>query len=235
MLSNSYERVLRYSREKVWQTLFDTDAAEHWLGVVGAIMPERPGAAFCWMYDAGARKPVVFSGRIDVLERYERLELVVGLVALEADIRMVFELSDHGDGHTRLTLQQDGFPADGPGRFEHDGFRHHWDHFLDLLADYLDGTPKSYHTMHATELGVIPIGAVRGQGMLVQDVALGAPADLAGVRAGDIIRAADDFLFDSLDDLDFWVESHKPGDQVSLHIGDRVVPVVLRAKRYAPA
>ncbi|MGW0449180.1 PDZ domain-containing protein [Streptosporangium sandarakinum] len=63
----------------------------------------------------------------------------------------------------------------------------------------------------------------------------GAPADVAGVRPGDVIRAADDFLFDSLDDLDVWVENHRPGDRVNLVIGERVVPAVLRAKRYAPS
>lgn len=71
--------------------------------------------------------------------------------------------------------------------------------------------------------------------MLVQDVAVGAPADLAGVRAGDVIRSCGDFLFGSLDDLDAWVESHRPGERVELLVGDRLVPVVLREKRYAPS
>ncbi|MEU6740172.1 SRPBCC domain-containing protein [Streptosporangium sandarakinum] len=235
MVSNSFERVLNHSREKVWRAIFDPAAAEHWLGVVASVMPERPGAAFCWLYDAGARRPTAYIGRIGALETHRRLELTVGLIACDAEVTMVFELADDDAGRTRLTLRQDGFPEEGNGRFERDGFLHHWDHFLDLLGDYLDETPHNYHTMHRTELGVIPVGAVAGEGMLVQDVALGAPADIAGVRPGDVIRAADDFLFDSLDDLDVWVENHRPGDRVNLVIGERVVPAVLRAKRYAPS
>ncbi|MEV6983727.1 SRPBCC domain-containing protein [Sphaerisporangium sp. NPDC051017] len=239
MVSNSLERLLRHPRERVWQTIFDPGAAEHWLGTVASVMPEREGAALCWVYDAGARMPTTYSGRIEVLDRLRRLELVIRLIACDAEIRMTFELTDvpadSGDTHTRLKLRQDGFPTDGNGRFERDGFLHHWDHFLELLGDYLDGTPKNYHTMHKTELGVIPVGAVRGEGMLVQDVAVGAPADLAGVRAGDVIRSCGDFLFGSLDDLDAWVESHRPGERVELLVGDRLVPVVLRAKQYTPS
>ncbi|MGN9846966.1 SRPBCC domain-containing protein [Nonomuraea sp. H19] len=235
MSTNNLERVLAHPREAVWAAMFAPEAAEHWLGTVASILPEREGAAFCWLYDPGARLPFAYPGRIVALTRHRRLELVCSLYSCEAEVRMTFELTDHGDGHTRLTLRQEGFPEEGNGRFERDGFLHHWDHFLDLLGDYLDGTPHNYHTMHKTELGVIPVGAIRGEGLLVQDVAVGTPAAGAGVRAGDVIRGARDAAFDSLDDLDAWVESHRPGDTVELMIGERFVPVTLRAKIYAPA
>jgi uncharacterized protein YndB with AHSA1/START domain len=235
MLSNKFELLLDHSAQTIWETIFDPAAAEHWLGTVASILPERRGAAFCWLYDAGARRPTAYVGRIVELNRPHRLELIVSLVSCEHDIHMTFELIEPEPGKTRLTLRQDGFPEQGPGRFELDGFHHHWDHFLDLLREHMDGSSGNYHLMHRTELGVIPVGAIPGTGMLVQDVAIGAPAEQAKVRAGDIIRSADGFAFDSLDDLDDWVEAHKPGDTVNLLIGDRTVPVVLRGKRYSPA
>ncbi|MFC5827089.1 SRPBCC domain-containing protein [Nonomuraea insulae] len=235
MSTNTMERLLAHPPETVWAAMFAPEAAEHWLGTVASVLPEREGAAFCWLYDPGARLPYAYPGRIEQLTRHRRLELLASLYSCDAEVRMTFELIDQGDGRTRLTLRQEGFPEEGHGRFERDGFLHHWDHFLELLGDYLDGTPHNYHTMHGTELGVIPVGAVRGEGLLVQGVAIASPADGAGVRAGDVIRGAKDMPFDSLDDLDAWVEAHRPGDTVELLIGERVVPVTLRAKVYAPA
>src|SRR5581483_5458066 len=151
MPSNSFERTYRHPRATVWAAIFDPAAAEHWLGTVGSVMPEREGAAFCWLYDPGSRRPDVYGGRVEVLERYNRLELSVSMLTCDASVRMVFTLTDDGEGGTRLALVQDGFPAGGEGRFEADGFNHHWDHFLDLLGAYLDGDPGNFHTMHGTE------------------------------------------------------------------------------------
>jgi hypothetical protein len=38
-------------------------------------------------------------------------------------------------------------------------------------------------------------------------------------------------MFDSMEDFDRWIDTRVPGEQVHLHVGARVLAVVLRAKK----
>jgi len=54
------------------------------------------------------------------------------------------------------------------------------------------------------------------QGALVVEVTAGSPADIAGIRPGDVLTALGDRRIASPDDLGAAVRAHKPGDRVEL-------------------
>lgn len=232
-LTAHHEVVLPHRADDVWEKLFDPEAAKGWLGVAAYVMPERAGAAFCWFYDPGSRMPAAYVGRVLAADRPRRLVLLLELFASGAESVVTIELTDatrHDTGSTVLALRHEGFPENGLGPFEYDGWAHSWEHHLDLLEDHLNGASSNYQLGHEAELGVIPVGVARGRGVLVHRVAAGSPAEAAGVEAGDVIRAADQHLFDSMEDFDQWIDTRVPGEEANLRIGDRVVHVVLRGK-----
>ncbi|NUT93068.1 MAG: PDZ domain-containing protein [Saccharothrix sp.] len=228
-LAVHHEVVLAHSARAVWDKLFDADAARGWLGVAAFVLPQRAGAGFCWLYDPGASVPSACVGRVLEVRPHRLLRLRLALTSSGAETEVTLALSEQ-DGRTTVSLRHGGFPEDGTGPFEHDGWAHGWEHHLELLGDHLDGTPNDYHSGHRAELGVIPVGVVAGRGVLVERVAVGTPADAAGLRAGDLIRGADEDVFDSMEDFDRWIDARVPGEQVRLRVGDRSVPVVLRDK-----
>jgi putative serine protease PepD len=72
-------------------------------------------------------------------------------------------------------------------------------------------------------LGVQLSDATSGAGATVGDVAGGGPADSAGLKSGDVVTAIDGKNIGSSDALVAAIDSHKPGDQVTLtvrHGGD---------------
>jgi uncharacterized protein YndB with AHSA1/START domain len=235
MLNIRYERTLSHPRETVWDFLLDPEAAKDWLGVVHYFMPRREGAAFCWLYDPGSRRPAAYVGRVMKLDRPSRIELSLGLLTCATDTTVVWELTEPRPGHTMLVLRHENLPDTGVGRFEYDGFHHHWEHFVDLIVANLDGATQNFHLLHRAELGVIPVGVAPNQGLLVHDVAVGTPADDAGIRAGEIIRAVDGTALNRMEDFDAWIDACRPGHVARIDVGDRSLTVVLRAKQYAPA
>ena len=52
-------------------------------------------------------------------------------------------------------------------------------------------------------------------GVVVQEVVAGSPAELAGLRAGDVITQMDNVRLDANHLLSDLVAEHKPGDQVT--------------------
>ncbi|KAA2260469.1 SRPBCC domain-containing protein [Solihabitans fulvus] len=126
--------VLPHPATAVWEKLFDPDAATGWLGVAASLMPERDGAAFCWFYDAGSRLPTAHVGRVLTLDRPHRLVLLLQLPTCLVESTVTIELAELEANRTRLTLQHDGFPEDGVGPFEYDGWAHSWEHHLELLG-----------------------------------------------------------------------------------------------------
>jgi len=215
----------------IWETLFDPAAARGWLGVAGFIMPEREGAAFCWFFDAGPTLPSAEVGRILELERPRRLSLLLHLSQSGTDSTVTIELTPLDEQRTEVVVWHMGFREDGLGPFERDGWEHCWEHHLDLLTDHLAGTPNNYQIGHRAVLGVVPVGVAAGKGLLVAKVRTGSPVDTAGVRTGDVIRAADQHVFDSMEDFDTWIDTREPGERVVLRIGDRALPAVLEAKQ----
>lgn len=69
------------------------------------------------------------------------------------------------------------------------------------------------------------------EGVRIEDVRAGSPADDAGVRAGDVVTAAGGNRVESPEDLRASVEARKPGDELELELtrdgNDRTVTVEL--------
>lgn len=68
-------------------------------------------------------------------------------------------------------------------------------------------------------LGISGTEPTQGEaGVLVTGVVAGSPADAAGIRVGDLITSIDGEQVETMVDLAAEVRSHRPGDQVTLHI-----------------
>ncbi|HEU4349938.1 MAG TPA: SRPBCC domain-containing protein, partial [Actinoplanes sp.] len=179
-----WTRVIRRPRPELWRLFFDADAAKVWLGVVGYVMPEHDGAPFCWLFDPGGPKPTAFVGRLLAVEPLRRIDMLWELSSCAADTRLSWEFDDHGAGETIVVLRHTNFPSDGLGPFEHDGYAHHWGHILDGLEAYAHGSPRDTLRRHGAMIGLVPVGAVAGKGLLIKDIIHGTPAENAGLRPG---------------------------------------------------
>lgn len=56
----------------------------------------------------------------------------------------------------------------------------------------------------------------KGEGVLVEDIVKGEPAEKASIKAGDIITKIDDYKITSTKDLGKALKKHKPGDKVKV-------------------
>lgn len=222
-----WTRTIRRSPADLWELMFNVDAATSWLGVAGYIMPERIGAPFCWLFDPGGPTPTAFVGRIEDLERTRRVAMSWELASCDANTLLTWEFNDHGEGGTLLELRHADFPATGLGPFEHDGYAHHWGHILDGLEAYAHGSPRDTLHRHGAMIGLIPVGAVAGQGLLVKEIIRNTPAERAGLRPGDLIRSVSGTDIHCFDDWDEWIDARLPGDVARLKLADREIEVVL--------
>jgi Tol biopolymer transport system component len=79
-------------------------------------------------------------------------------------------------------------------------------------------------------LGIMPSA---DNDLLIQEVVEGGPADLAGLEAGDLIRAADGIPLVEQDPIVNLLKTHRPADEISLEVvrdgKEMVVPVKLGA------
>lgn len=65
-------------------------------------------------------------------------------------------------------------------------------------------------------LGTVPDFAYNGDGSRISDVVPGSPAELSGLRAGDVIVRIDSHAVDNLKDLSGILKILKPGDTISI-------------------
>ncbi len=78
------------------------------------------------------------------------------------------------------------------------------------------------HHPHRTDgTAGVSVGDGKGRGATVTGVVPGGPAQDAGLRTGDVIRAVDGQPVDSPDDLTAILDKHQPGDQVQVEWTDR--------------
>lgn len=222
-----WERTLERPRAQIWKLLFDAEAARTWLGVAGYVMPEHEGAAFCWLFDPGGPKPTAFTGRLTSVVPQERIEMLWELTSCSADTRLIWEFHSAAEDRTLVVLRHADFPDSGLGPFEHDGYAHHWGHILDGLEAYAHGAPRDTLHRHGAMLGMIPVGATAEHGLLVKEIIHNTPAEAAGMRSGDYIKAANDTVIRCFDDWDDWLDARTPGESVRLQLADRVLEVVL--------
>jgi putative serine protease PepD len=78
------------------------------------------------------------------------------------------------------------------------------------------GTSSAQPTTQRAVLGVSLQNDASGSGAVIGQIAQGGPAAKAGLRAGDVVTAVDGKDISSSADLVAALQSHKPGDSVSI-------------------
>lgn len=140
----------------------------------------------------------------------------------------------YGFGHGEevdLHLIHSGFPRSGRGRQEFDGHSRHWRQQLGKLAARLEGR-KGKPTPY-TLVGIFFVGGSPEDGLLVRDVSVGSPADKAGIRPGDRLRAVNGRLLTCLDEFHDWIDPCEPGERGVIELQDRTVEVFVEPAEIA--
>jgi hypothetical protein len=75
---------------------------------------------------------------------------------------------------------------------------------------------SSPKTKRTASLGTIPDFSHEGPGLLISGVSKSSPAELAGLRKGDIVTEIGTFSIDSIYDLSAALKTYAPGDTVSV-------------------
>ncbi len=78
-------------------------------------------------------------------------------------------------------------------------------------------------------------GVSGGDGVIVEEVTAGSPADLAGLRAGDLITQIDQEPIDQYNDLVSSVRSHKVGDSITVTLLRNAITLELKVVLQARA
>lgn len=120
-----------------------------------------------------------------------------------------------------LWVTHSGFPHEGTGLFEFDGYRRHWrQHVLNLAVEIEQRPPLPKPSCLA---GIQFVGGATGIGLLVSQVFTGSPADIAGICPGDILISINGVRLNSLDDFHDWIDECDPGDVGEVRLQDRTV------------
>jgi PDZ domain-containing protein len=225
MLSSTLTQLLPYPQLAIWKHMCDPDAAREWMDADIVGLPAQAGAPFGWLIDAGARLPSATYGRVTDVIAPETLALRAITFHGHHEVSMTIELTDRSPAGTLMEIHLAQFPTNGSGPFELDGYRYMFAHLLHTIDTHLAGTRRSPRRRHA-RIGIVPVGADPERGLLVHDITLDTPAETAGLRAGDLIASTSDGTwFTTLDDLDRWLDTHQPGDQVRLQLHNREVDI----------
>lgn len=218
----------------IWPRLTTVEGLRSWLGVSSASIPAERGEPFYmrWETRGWASRKVEF-GYEGTVERYVPNELLAlnyrlphsGLMTqLSIQLQQSFAAFGHDAGlETDIWLTHSGFPEHGLGRFELDGHSRHWRQALGLLAADLEQRPPKPQPY--VLVGLKFVGGQPGEGLLIEDVAEGSPADVAGIRPGDILRAVNERDLEALDDFHDWIDHCAVGDSGLFTLSDRTVSV----------
>jgi uncharacterized protein YndB with AHSA1/START domain len=228
---------IRTDASTIWKAISTEEGLQKWMKVSTATLPLEPGSRFTFGGEARGRvhtKSRTIHGTVHAVmpDRLLALDYVLPWSGHETHVSMQIQKSfalfgtDHGP-ECDLWIIHDGFPDEGIGLFEHDGYFRHWRQAVGDLAAQLEQRPGK-PTPYALA-GLQFVGGAQDVGLLVADVMEGSPAHVAGIKEGDVIQAVDGTQLHSLDDFHDWIDERMPGESGTFSLQDRDVVVTVES------
>ena len=220
------------SADAVWERLTNPTYLREWLRVADATIELRPGGRFHCVWDFGGISGYRVRGTVLEVDAPRLLRVAWPLpdadsTVVQFTIDSAFYGLERDYGGSDLRVLHDGFAESGRGRFEFDGHNRHWRQGIGELAAALEGRPGKPRP--GAVAGLVFVGGVPGEGLLVRDVIVGSPAANAGIEPGDLIRAVDGQPLGALDDFHAWVDHRAAGDTGVFMVNDRTTSITLAA------
>ncbi|MFF1542154.1 PDZ domain-containing protein [Microbacterium sp. NPDC058269] len=243
-LTIDFVQHIRATKEEIWEKLTTEVGVNSWLKSSSVTMPSTVGERF----SIGTRLYGMQSGLDwyeydgEILEYIENQQLTLSWKIPELDVPTTvslsvdpsyFPLGVEYERDVDLRLIHTGFPSEGRGVFEYDGFFRHWRQALGDLAAQLEGRPGK-PTPYAL-VGLTYVGGAPGKGLLVRDVIIDSPASQAGIRPGDRILSVEGRELESLDEFHDWIDERRHGESGLFVLQDREVTVTVEGVEHALA
>jgi uncharacterized protein YndB with AHSA1/START domain len=227
-LETSTDREIKADPARVWAAWTDPKEVRSWLNLIDAEIPARPGERLRWRFNRGGRLDLEFTATLRAIEPEKSCTYDWDVPGNDGPTTVVVEFTADGDG-TRVGVAHTGFGDSQRSRLEFDAYDHHWWHYLERLAAYLEHRPFQFHrTLTPPKTGIIPLGVTPETGMVVQDVAISSAAEYAGIGPGDEIRAIDGIELTEMEDFHRWLDGAVAGQVARFTLKDREVELVLR-------
>ncbi|MFD8015282.1 SRPBCC domain-containing protein [Streptomyces sp. NPDC058955] len=228
MRETSTEREIKADRERVWAAWTDPKEVRAWLNLIDVEVPAEPGDALRWQFNRGGRVDLVFTAVLREVVPGESCAYDWDVPGNDEPTRVTVEFVEL-DGGTKVRLRHTGFSESLRSRLEFDAYDHHWWHYLERLAAYLEHRPFQFHkTLTPPKTGIIPLGVAPETGMVVADVAINSAAEYVGIQPGDEIRAIDGIPLKEMEDFHRWLDDAEAGQTSTFTLKDRSVDLVLR-------
>ncbi|MDO3687741.1 SRPBCC domain-containing protein [Micromonospora sp. C28ISP2-4] len=229
MLNTSTEREIKVGRGRVWAAWNDPKEVRAWLNLIDGEIPSRPGEALRWQFNRGGRIDLVFTATLREVVPQESCVYDWDVPGNDEPTRVVVTFVQVEEDRTKVQLTHSGFNESLRSRLEFDAYDHHWWHYLERLAAYLEHRPFQFHkTITPPKTGIIPLGVAPETGMVVADVAINSAAEFVGIGPGDEIRAIDGIELKEMEDFHRWLDDAEAGQTATFTLKDRTVELVLR-------
>jgi uncharacterized protein YndB with AHSA1/START domain len=233
---------IRAAAEPIWDAITTEAGLQQWLAVTSAEIPLVPGSRFHLTWETrgqvSGKSEHGFEGTVAAVvpNRLLALEWILpyskAVTHFSVQIQPSFAMFGEDVGpECDIWLIHSGFPSDGPGLYEFDGHSRHWRQSFGDLAAQLEARPGK-PTPYALA-GLQFVGGAQDRGLLVADVLAGSPADVAGIRGGDVIKAVDGLVLHALDDFHDWIDERLPGETGEFTLSDRTVNVTVEGVEQA--
>jgi uncharacterized protein YndB with AHSA1/START domain len=227
--STQTKHVIKAGLDRVWSAWTDPDEILRWLELKDVKVPAEVGDQLLWSFDRHGRLPLIFTARLTVLLPREFLAYDWDVPGNDQPTKVTVELSVPEQGSTQIEVHHAGFSETLESRLEFDGYDHHWWHYLERLAAYLEDRPFQFHTtLTPPRTGIIPLGVTPDAGMVVKDVVIGSAAEEAGIRPGDAIRSIDGAVLTEMEDFHKFLDVAVAGQVSRFELDDRTVELTLR-------
>jgi len=228
-LETSTAREIKVSRERVWQAWTDPKEVRAWLNLHDASVPAEPGDPLRWHFNRGGRVDLVFTAKLREVTPGFSCSYDWDVPGNDEPTSVRVEFVQVDEDSTEVKVRHSGFSDSVRSRVEFDAYDHHWWHYLERLAAYLEHRPFQFHkTLTPPKTGIIPLGVTPETGMVVQDVAINSAAEFVGIQPGDEIHAIDGVTLKEMEDFHRWLDDAVPGQKATFTLQDRTVELVLR-------